>query len=125
MIVPSTYSLTKLSDDEFFGWLRNVHIRRQDAVIKQKVHNYCVNGGIPSVTMINEFFDPATTSPICLSVNASNGQKCTRITKPGTNYCGYHKRHHDPRQRRRRDPVRTVIRTTLRQPNGNTDFQAV
>ena len=125
MFVPSTYTLSKLDDDEFFEWLRNVHLRRQDAVIKQKVHKYCINVGTPSVTMINELFDPATTSPICLSVNASNGQKCTRVTKAGTSYCGYHKKHHNPQQNRRPAPVRAVVRTTLRQPNGNTEFTAV
>ena len=94
-------------------------------MLKQKIHKYCVGHAIPSITMINEFFDPTTTSAVCLSVNASNGQKCTRITKPGTSYCGYHKKHHDPHPRRRGAPIRPVIRTTLRQPTGNTDFQAV
>ena len=120
MIVPSVYTLSKLTDKEFFDYLNSIYSRREEAVIKQKLNVYCSRIGIPPTGMIQEFFEKSREegSPgVCRATNASNGHKCERRAKPGTNYCGYHKKYHNPVQRRRA-PVRPAPPTTQAQING-------
>ena len=120
MIVPSVYTLSKLSENEFFEYLNSVYSRREEAVIKQKLNVYCSRIGIPPTGMIQEFFEKSTEQEAlgtCRATNASNRHKCERKVKAGTNYCGYHKRFHNPVQTRRA-PVRPEPTTTQTQING-------
>tara|TARA_R110002074_G_scaffold386687_1_gene568496 strand:+ start:268 stop:672 length:405 start_codon:yes stop_codon:yes gene_type:complete len=94
MIVPSVYSLQKLSDDEFFDFMKSIYLRREKAAIMNKIHIYCKSMRIPYSTTSNSFFNSQEENNqaecICKGIVRLRNAKCTRKARNGTEYCGFH-----------------------------------
>ena len=94
MIVPSVYSLQKLSDDEFFDFIKVVYLRREKAAIMNKIHIYCKSMRIPYSSTANSFFNSQEEANqgecICKGIVRLRNTKCTRKARDGTEYCGFH-----------------------------------
>ena len=107
MLVPSVFTLSKLDDNDFYDYMRQVIERRQEANVRNKVHAYCSAFAIPSAEMTRQFLKPPICSEVCLAITKKTRKKCMRQSLTGSNFCGYHRREHvvnHPRPPRRPPP---------------------
>lgn len=94
MIIPSVYSLQKLSDDAFHDYMKTIYLRREKAAIINKIHIYCKTMRIPYSTTSSSFFNIQEEANqddcICKGIVRLRNAKCTRKARTGTEYCGFH-----------------------------------
>lgn len=95
MIIPSVYSLQKLSDDAFFDYMKTIYLRREKAAIMNKIHIYCKSmSNLPYNATVNSFFNRVEEANqgecICKGIVRLRNARCTRKARNGTEYCGFH-----------------------------------
>ena len=94
MQLPTLAQLEKIEDDEFYDYVRDLTKLWHEARIRKGINKMC-DATARDPTAVSEFFfgekDMSQSGQnICRGTVTKTKKRCHRLTKGGTDYCGYH-----------------------------------